>query len=328
VKKNNKPLKIVFFGTPEFAVPSLEALLDSPHEVVGVVTVPDKPAGRGRKLRPSAVKRAAMAHGLPLLQPARLKDPAFLEQLRQWDADVFVVVAFRILPREVWQMPPKGTFNLHASLLPDYRGAAPINWVIINGESKTGVTTFFIDDKIDTGEIIAQKEIPVAPDETASSLHDKLMRLGADLVGETVDRIAAGDLQTVPQRHIPTLHPAPKLTPQNTRIDWQREGAFLERFIRGLADYPGAWTYLQVKNQPKKWFIYRARFVPEKHEMPVKTMLLEGKKLKIALKDGWLYPLEVKEEGKKRMKISDYINGIVNNFSNIRLDAEEIDKKS
>jgi len=320
VKKNTKPLKVAFFGTPAFAVESLEAILNSDHEVVGVVTVPDKPAGRGRKLRPSEVKKAAERHGLPILQPAKLKDEAFLQALKDWDADVFVVVAFRILPREVWQMPPKGTFNLHASLLPDYRGAAPINWVIINGEKETGVTTFFIDDKVDTGAIIMQKALPVAPDETASSLHDKLKTAGARLVVDTLDAIAQNQVTPQPQRHLPTPHPAPKLNPHNTRIDWNKSGVAIERLIRGLADYPGAWTEIYIKDKPKKWLIYRAQFVPETHAYAPKTLVLDGKTLKIAVPDGWILPLEVKEEGKKRMKISDYINGIVNNFSNIRID--------
>ncbi len=307
---NRQGLKIVFFGTPDFAAGVLQEILHSPHHVAGVVTTPDKPAGRGRKLRPSAVKRLAVEKQLPLLQPAKLKDPDFLEKLRAWNADVFVVVAFRILPRAVWEMPPLGTFNLHASLLPDYRGAAPINWAIINGEKQTGVTTFFIDDRIDTGEIIAQIPVDIAPDETAGTLHDKLMHTGARLTLQTLDMLAAGKVETRKQAHIPSPHPAPKLTKENTRIRWNRPAAEIERLIRGLSPYPGAWTQAVRKNQAEKWYIYSAGIDNNRPDLPPGTAVLAKKTLKIAAADAWIVPKILKPQAKKAMLAKDFLNGI------------------
>ena len=318
--KKNDGLRVVFFGTPDFARASLDAIMQSPHKVVGVVTVPDKPAGRGRKLKESAVKRYAREKNLPLLQPENLKDPDFLAGLKKWNADVFVVVAFRILPREVWNMPPLGTFNLHASLLPDYRGAAPIHWALINGEKKTGVTVFFIDDKVDTGAIIDQIPVDIEPGETAGSLHDKLMEKGAGLVVDTLDRLAEGKVTTIPQRHLTAPHKAPKLKPANTRIDWTKPGDEILRLIRGLSPHPGAWTVARYRDRPKKWIIYDAAFVPEKHVFPPKTLIIRDKKLKIAVPDGFIEPLLIKEEGRKAMNNSEFLNGLINNFSKISLD--------
>ena len=306
----SKGLNIVFFGTPDFAAGVLQEILKSPHQVAGVVTTPDKPAGRGRKLRPSAVKQLALENNLPVLQPANLKDPVFLKNLRALNADVFVVVAFRILPRVVWEMPPKGTFNLHASLLPDYRGAAPINWAIINGEKQTGVTTFFIDDRIDTGEIIAQTPVDIAPDETAGTLHDKLMHAGARLTLQTLDRLAAGKVETRKQSHIPTPHPAPKLNKDNTRIHWNRPVTEIERLIRGLAPYPGAWTQVLRNGTSEKWYIYSAGIEQNKPDLPPGTAVLDGKKLKIAASDGWILPQTLKPQAKKTMPVKDFLNGI------------------
>ncbi len=317
--KKDDGLRVVFFGTPDFATASLDAIMQSPHRVVGVVTVPDKPAGRGRKLKASAVKRYALEKGLPVLQPEKLKDPEFLVQLKKWNADVFVVVAFRILPEEVWKMPPKGTFNLHASLLPDYRGAAPINWAVINGEERTGVTTFFIDDKVDTGEIIHQIPVDISPGETAGSLHDKLMKTGAGLVVDTLDAIARGKVQTKVQRHIRAPHKAPKLKPSNTRIDWEKPGKEIQRLIRGLSPYPGAWTEVSYKGKPQKWIIYEADFEAENHALPPKTLEIRDKKFKIAVPDGWIIPLSIKQEGRKTLTNSEFLNGIINNISKIKI---------
>lgn len=229
-------LRIIFMGTPAFASYTLEQLLENKYNVVAVITAPDKPAGRGQKLRSSDVKKVALKHGLPILQPPNLKNERFHTALKAFNADVQVVVAFRMLPKAVWQMPSKGTFNLHASLLPNYRGAAPINWAIINGEEKTGVTTFFIDEKIDTGEIILQKEIAIASEETAGSLHDKLMNEGSHLIKATLDRILKGDITTTKQpKEVDASKQAPKLKKENCRIDWNLSSREIIQHIRGLS---------------------------------------------------------------------------------------------
>ena len=239
-----RDLRIVFMGTPEFAVTSLGKILDSGYQVVGVITAPDKPAGRGRKLTQSAVKKFALEKGLNVLQPTKLKDAGFLESLEALGANLFVVVAFRMLPEAVWKMPLYGTFNLHASLLPQYRGAAPINWAVINGEKETGITTFFINERIDTGEMILQERTEIGETETAGQLHDRLMVLGAGLVTKTIDLIAADKVKTEVQPESDELKPAPKIHKETCRVDWQKDARSIINLIRGLSPYPGAWSTL------------------------------------------------------------------------------------
>ncbi len=303
--------RIVFMGTPEFAVANLKALIENEYNVVGVITAPDKPAGRGKKLRKSAVKQYAETIGLPVLQPTNLKSDQFIKELKALKPDLQIVVAFRMLPEVVWRLPKFGTFNLHASLLPDYRGAAPINWAIINGETKTGVTTFFIDDKIDTGEIILQESIDIDPGDNALSLHDKLMNIGSQLVLKTVDLISNGDIKTIPQPKVDLPKKAPKLRHENTQIDWQEHGINIHNLIRGLSEYPGAWTKLSINNDDaKKFFIYKSHFEPQSHNDPVGHIFFDKKSLKIAVKDGYLYPEIVKLQGKKMLPVKDFLNGV------------------
>lgn len=241
-----KDLKIVFLGTPEFAVESLRRLLDEGCNVVGVVTMPDKPAGRGKKMRPSPVKEFALERGLPVLQPEKLKDPGFVEQLRALDADLFIVIAFRMLPEVVWQMPRLGTFNLHASLLPRYRGAAPINWAVINGDTRTGVTTFFLKHEIDTGDIIDREAIDISDEDNAGTVHDRLMALGADLALRTVNKICDGTLSGRPQSDFNDVEPAPapKIFKDTCHIDWTQPAVKIHNLVRGLSPYPAAWCDL------------------------------------------------------------------------------------
>jgi methionyl-tRNA formyltransferase len=248
--------RIVFMGTPEFAVATLKELVDNQYNVVGVITAPDKPAGRGKKLRKSAVKQYAESVGLPVLQPTNLKSEDFNKALQALQPDLQIVVAFRMLPQVVWQLPKLGTFNLHASLLPDYRGAAPINWAIINGETETGVTTFFIDDKIDTGEIILQEKVEISPEDNASSLHDKLMTTGSHLVLKTVDLITNNQVKTKAQPKIDLPKKAPKLNKDNTKINWSAGGEQIHNLIRGLSMYPGAWTELQINDDAPQKLIW------------------------------------------------------------------------
>ncbi len=304
--------RIVFMGTPEFAVEALDKILKEDYNVVGVVTAADKPAGRGKKIKKSAVKEFAEKKGLKILQPTNLKSKDFLKELKELKPDIQVVVAFRMLPKEVWQLPPMGTFNLHASLLPDYRGAAPINWAIINGETQTGVSTFFIDEKIDTGEIIKQIEVPISPDENASSLHDKLKSLGADLIIDTLDLISSGKVKTSPQPKLDLPKKAPKLTKENTRINWDLGGKKIYDFIRGLSLYPGAWSELEIDGDKRKLILYKASFIPEKHLYPNRKIIASKKQLKIAVKDGYIVPEIIKLQGKKMMDIASFLNGIRN----------------
>ncbi len=304
--------RIVFMGTPEFAVESLRKLIENGYNVVGVVTSVDKPAGRGKKLRKSAVKQYAEQVGLPVLQPKNLKSEEFNAELKKLNPDIQVVVAFRMLPEIVWGLPKKGTFNLHASLLPDYRGAAPINWAIINGETQTGVTTFFIDEKIDTGEIILQKEVAILSEDNASSLHDKLMSIGSDLVLETIDLIESGNIKTQAQPKIDLPKKAPKLNNENTRIQWNEKSEKIHNFIRGLSFYPGAWTKIQTHPQEdfKKFIIYKSNFVNEKHNLKPATVITTKKQMKIATDDGFILPEIVKIQGKKQMDVASFLNGI------------------
>lgn len=304
-----KKLKIVFMGTPGFASGILDCIVRSGHEVVAVVTVADKPAGRGQKLAVSAVKEYAVAAGIPVLQPVKLKDADFLEELASFQADVFVIVAFRMLPQEVWMMPPLGTFNLHASLLPQYRGAAPINWALINGDSVTGVTTFFIDDKIDTGAILLKEELAVSDTENVGMLHDRLMDLGGRVTVKTLDGLAAGELQAVPQPEESHLKPAPKLNKENTRIDWSRSGTEIVNLIRGLSPYPVAWSLFQAAGQEWAVKIYQARFELTNSPGKPGSLLVSGKQLGVVVSDGIVYLEEMQLPGKKRMKVSDLLNG-------------------
>lgn len=306
-------MKTVFFGTPDFAVESLDAILQSKHEVAAVVTVPDRQAGRGQKVIYSAVKQYALDHSLPLLQPERLRDEAFLDALRALQADCFVVVAFRMLPEAVWNMPPLGTFNLHASLLPRYRGAAPINWAIINGEHETGVTTFLLNHRIDEGSILLQARTPIAPDDNAGTLHDRLAAMGRTLVVQTLDRLADGTLQPTPQQGDPC--PAPKIFKDDCRIDFARPGRQVVDFIRGLAPYPAAtMTLRSPKGDEVPFKVFEARFQTDPTATQ-NTLVCDGKKvLKVGVADGFAEILSLQMAGKKKNNTEDFLRG--NNITN------------
>ncbi|MDR2813975.1 MAG: methionyl-tRNA formyltransferase [Prevotellaceae bacterium] len=322
VNSSLKDCRIVFMGTPEFAVASLQALVEAGYTVAAVVTSPDKPAGRGLLLQPSPVKQYALAQGITVLQPVKLREEAFLHDLQQLNADLFIVVAFRMIPEAVWHMPRLGTFNLHASLLPKYRGAAPINWAIINGEAETGVTTFFIDENIDTGKILLSEKVKISPDDTAGTLHDTLKVVGKMLTLKTVDAIANGCIQPVPQEStcsadkIPT---APKLFKDTCRISWQKKGFELVNFIRGLSPYPAAWCELAADGaapQPVKVFAAHAEptFFAENPPQPG-ALLTDGRSfLKAACADGFLCIDELQLSGKKRMTTEAFLRGVRGNF--------------
>ncbi|MBR6036627.1 MAG: methionyl-tRNA formyltransferase [Bacteroidaceae bacterium] len=303
-------LRIVYMGTPDFAVESLRALIEGGYNVVAVVTMPDKPVGRhGSVLQPSPVKQYALEHGLKVMQPEKLKDPAFVEELRSLKADLQIVVAFRMLPEIVWSMPPLGTFNAHASLLPKYRGAAPINWAIINGETETGITTFFLKHEIDTGDIIQQVRIPIADTDNVEVVHDKLMLLSGQLVTQTIDNILAGTVTSIPQDQIKDipLTPAPKIFRDTCRIDWNQPTKRIYDFIRGLSPYPAAWTTLDGKSVK----IYEAEKEIATPSCEPGTIVSDGKKtLKVATADGWLNIKTLQLEGKKRMPVSDLLRGL------------------
>ncbi len=303
-----KDLRIVFMGTPDFAVTILKHLVENSYNVVGVITATDKPAGRGRKLNESAVKKYAKSVDLPILQPKNLKNEDFLDDLKALNANLQIVVAFRMLPKVVWQMPKYGTFNLHASLLPAYRGAAPIHWAIINGETKTGVTTFFIDDKIDTGEIILQDEILIADDETIGSLHDRMMFIGAELVAKTVNLIAKGKVNTTkqPEREEKS---APKLSSENTKIDWYDTIDSVYNKIRGLNPFPTAWTIIKNNNEEVSAKIYAVRKELENHNFVPGKIISTKKTLKVAVKKGFIIIDEIKLSGKKKMDSKSLLNG-------------------
>lgn len=307
-----KNLRILFMGTPEFAVSILNGLIKTSHEVVGVITAPDKPAGRGQKIRQSAVKVAALNHNLTVLQPVNLKNTDFHKELALLKADLYIVVAFRMLPKAVWQLPQLGTFNLHASLLPQYRGAAPINWAIINGEETTGVTTFFIDEKIDTGAVIMQERLVIHPNESAGSLHDRLMEAGNELVVKTVDAIAKGTVTTTIQPQSGNLKTAYKLHNENTKIDWSQPSARIHNLIRGLNPYPGAWCYLETNNEKVRVKVYSA-FAKAYPETLTKQKLghiavYEGELLVHTL-DGVIHIAEIQLPGKRKMAVKDLLNG-------------------
>tara|TARA_R110002126_G_scaffold291495_1_gene453178 strand:- start:6875 stop:7819 length:945 start_codon:yes stop_codon:yes gene_type:complete len=303
-----KDTRIVFMGTPDFAVTILKHLVDNKYTIVGVITAPDKPSGRGRKLNESAVKKYALSENLTILQPTNLKNEDFQNTLKSLRADLQIVVAFRMLPKAVWQMPKMGTFNLHASLLPAYRGAAPIHWAIINGETKTGVTTFFIDDKIDTGEIILQEEIGISETETVGSLHDKLMFLGAGLVAKTVDLIATGNVKTKKQPELEEKS-APKLFTDNTKIDWSASLNDIYNKIRGLNPFPTAWTIIKNGEEEISAKIYETEKIQELHNYEFATLIFSKKEIKVAVKNGFIKITVIKLAGKKKMDAISLLNG-------------------
>lgn len=310
-----KDLRIVFFGTPDFAVESLQRLVEGGYNIVGVVTMPDKPAGRGHHMYQSDVKRYALAQGLPLLQPVKLKDEAFVEALRSLRADLQIVIAFRMLPEVVWAMPRLGTFNLHASLLPKYRGAAPINWAVMNGDTETGVTTFFLKHEIDTGDIIEQRKIPIARTDNVEIVHDKLMHLGAQMVIDTVDSIIDGTVKTTPQAQMLTAGqqptPAPKIFKDTCRIDWNRTAEALYNHVRGLSPYPAAWTEIvdaTGKAHSTKVFATGHPQAKPEGELPG-TVTSDGRHLWVACADGRLEITQLQVAGKKRMPADAFLRG-------------------
>lgn len=312
---NKTDLRIVYMGTPDFAVAPLRKLVEGGYNVVGVITMPDKPIGRHQtELSASPVKQYALSQGLRLLQPAKLKDPTFIEELRSLKADLQIVVAFRMLPEVVWAMPPQGTFNLHAALLPQYRGAAPINWAIINGDTETGITTFFLDHQIDTGRVIQRVAVPILDTDNASDVHDKLMLLGSDLVIETVDHILNGTVTSIPQSELQTdepLRPAPKIFKETCRIDWHQGVKRVYDFVRGLSPYPAAWTEWTANGKQTVMKIYQTAKEPAAVSEPVGTVLTDGRTyLKVALADGYLHIESLQLAGKKRMAVADFLRGL------------------
>ncbi|MFN3402826.1 MAG: methionyl-tRNA formyltransferase [Cytophagaceae bacterium] len=300
-----RDLRIIFMGTPEFAVPSLKILVENNYNVVAVVTATDKPAGRGLKLTPSAVKKYAVEADIPVLQPSNMKSPEFLAELSSYKPNLGIVVAFRMLPEAVWKMPEYGTFNLHASLLPDYRGAAPINWAIINGESKTGITTFFLKHEIDTGDIMYQEEEPIYPDDNAESLYTRLMTKGAELVLNTVVSIQKGIETTKPQVISGTMKSAPKITKETCKIDWNKPSKEIQNLVRGLSPYPGAWTILNDK------FLKIYTITPAENVQDSNQTILTDNKTYLFHKtgDGYIAIKDLQMEGKKRMTIEEFLRG-------------------
>lgn len=305
-----KDLKIVFFGTPEFAVESLDAIIKNGFNVTGVVTMPDKIAGRGHKLCQSDVKRYAEEHGLKVLQPEKLKSQDFLDELKSLQADLFIVIAFRMLPKEVWQMPRLGTFNLHASLLPKYRGAAPINRAVMNGDTETGVTTFFLKHEIDTGDMIMQRKIDIMPEDNVGDVHDKLMHLGASMVVDTIESIIDGTLATTPQPQ-GEFTPAPKIFKEDCKIDWRKDSLTIHNQVRGLSPYPAAWCV--IKDETGKSFeckIFETHVSNDQcnHSQPGTTKKA-GKRLFVASADNWIEILSLQPAGKKRMETCSFLLG-------------------
>ncbi|MBD5170848.1 MAG: methionyl-tRNA formyltransferase [Bacteroidales bacterium] len=312
---NKKDLKIVFFGTPEFAVESLRAIVENGYNVVGVVTMPDKIAGRGHHLIQSAVKQFAVEHDLPVLQPERLKDEEFVETLKSLNADLFVVIAFRMLPEVVWTMPPLGTFNLHASLLPRYRGAAPINRAVMNGDTKTGVTTFFLQHEIDTGDIIDRVAIDILPEDNVGDVHDKLMELGAKLTVKTIDSIVDGTLTTTPQSVLvgegEVATPAPKIFKETCRIDWTRPAVEIHNHVRGLSPYPAAWTVISSETTaPVDLKIFKTTLTDKRTDQKAGSVVVEKDRMFVACGDGLMIELnEVQPAGKRRIEVDAYLRG-------------------
>ena len=311
-------LKVVFFGTPDFARASLEAIHTSAHEVVGVVTVADKASGRGQKVHQSPVKTYAMEHDLPLFQPEKLRNEEFLSQIKSLNADIFVVVAFRMMPKVLFSMPRLGTFNLHASLLPDYRGAAPINYAVINGETKSGATTFFINEKIDEGNILLQAETEISPEDNAGTLHDRLMEIGAKLVVETLDGLAEGKLTEIPQNQKENPKTAYKIFKEDTKIDWEKEVEVIHNFIRGMSPYPAAFTVLEVGGEQKILKIFKGKFQKIEHSKENSEIEISKNEFKIYAKNGVYFPEELQLEGKKRMNLKDFLNGF-HSFDELKL---------
>ena len=309
---NAKDLRIVFMGTPEFAVPSLKALVEGGYNVVAVVTTPDKPAGRGRQLHESDVKITARELGLPILQPEKLRDEEFVAAMEALKPDLGIVIAFRMLPEVIWSMPRLGTFNLHASLLPEYRGAAPINWAIINGEKETGVTTFLLNHEIDKGAIIGQLREEITPDDTIGTLYDRLMHKGVGLVLETVEKLAAGEINPIEQQHIDesTLKPAPKIFKEDCLVDWSKGGRQIVNFVRGLSPYPAAWSRLVRDGEELAVKIFRTSFLEVAHNEPLGTIRTDWREeLEVACADGWIKIHELQVAGKRRMTTHDLLLG-------------------
>jgi len=311
-----KDLRIVFMGTPEFAVASLKALIENGYNVVGVVTAPDRPSGRGQKLHQSDVKQFALGCGLHVLQPEKLKDENFLLELKSLNADIQIIVAFRMLPEVVWKMPPMGTFNLHGSLLPHYRGAAPLNWAIINGDQETGVTTFLLKQEIDTGNILFQEKVKIGPEETIGELHDELMGIGANLVLKTIESLAKGNVSPLSQDLL-TINPeklhAPKIFKENCMIDWSKPGNIINNLIRGLSPYPAAWTSFRSTRSETAVKIFKASFEQVTHQSVPGEIQSDCKKyLKITCEDGFMHILDLQLAGKKRMGIEEFLRGFPN----------------
>lgn len=303
-------LRIVFMGTPEFAVGILDTIIKNNFVIVGVITAADKPAGRGQKIKYSAVKEYALEHHLRLLQPTNLKEESFLNELKSLEANLQVVVAFRMLPEVVWRMPKLGTFNLHASLLPNYRGAAPINWAIINGESKTGVTTFFIDDKIDTGAMILSNETNIDPNENAGQLHDRLMTIGSTTVIETLNLIQEDGVTTTLQEENHDIKTAYKLNRDNCKINWNKSATEIHNLIRGLSPYPAAWCLIKDNDEEWNVKIYEATILTETHSHKIGQIITTKKEIKVAVKGGYLKLISLQFPGKKKMLANELLNGI------------------
>lgn len=305
-----KDLRIVYMGTPEFAVAPLKALVEGAYNVVAVITMPDKPAGRGMKMQASPVKLFAQEHQIPVLQPEKLKDAAFLDELRGFRADLQIVVAFRMLPEVVWSMPPMGTFNLHASLLPHYRGAAPIHWAVMNGDAETGVSTFFLQQEIDTGDLLLQEKIAVGPNENTGSVHDRLMVLGAEVVVRTVDALLAGTVKPIPQP-AGAVKLAPKLFKENTRIDWTKGSAELHDFIRGLSPFPAAWTEMLGEDGSVLGVkVFEAKPEIGQHDLKPGSLVVDGKKgLKVAVGDGFVRLERFQLAGRKALNADEFLRG-------------------
>lgn len=315
----NSPLRIVYMGNPDFAVRPLEIMLENNYNVVAVVTGQDKPAGRGKKMNESAVKVFAREKNLPILQPESLKDESFIQDLKDLHIDLIVVVAFKMLPKVVWQIPTIGTINIHASLLPQYRGAAPINWAIINGEKQTGVTSFIINEVIDTGNILLQKSVPIDEDETAGTLHDKLQESGSQLLLETLKLLESGEQKGISQNTLfideKDLKPAPKIFKQTCKINWDNTAKDVNNAIRGFSPYPGAWTILQKGDEKFVFKIFSAKIINVSHNLQSGTIVLKDNTIQIAVRDGFISPIEIQIEGKKRMNIHDFTNGF--SFANV-----------
>ena len=308
-------LRIIYMGTPEFAVAPLKALVDNGFNVVAVVTGEDKPQGRGRKIMPTPVKEFAQSLGIPVMQPAKLKDEAFQAELRSYNAYLQVVVAFRMLPESVWAMPKLGTFNLHTAILPQYRGAAPINWAVINGETKSGVTTFMLDHDIDTGRIMLKQEVDILPEDNAGTLHDKLMVVGSDLVVKTVEMILSGNVKTIAQSDLikpgTILKPAPKIFKEDCRLNFSKDGISIKNLVRGLSPYPTAFTTLQIKDKDMNLKVFAVDFEPSQGITEIGKVLTDNKTyIKISCSDGYIQLLDIQLEGKKRMGVVDFLRGV------------------